>query len=101
MVVGARVKLWLKGLAEPGCVEYPPEQRGRQNRATCLARRPKVELLAHGTQLTGVTIESARMTGKPKEGGSEGMEGPGSPWRKLTENGPWWRPGNAELERSQ
>lgn len=56
-VVGARVKLWLKGLAEQGCVEYPPEQRGRQNRATFLARRPKVELLAYESQLTGVTME--------------------------------------------
>lgn len=56
-VVGARVKLWLKGLAEPGCVEYPAEQRRRHNRVTSLTWKPAVELLAHGTQLTGVTME--------------------------------------------
>lgn len=51
--------------AEPGCVEYPVEQRW--TRATSMARRPKVELLARGTEEeTGDRQTWAMKTGKPE-----------------------------------
>lgn len=61
---------------EPGCLEELAEQRSRWIRVTSVAQKPKDELLAHraevemGTQLTGATMEQARMTGKQEEGRS-------------------------------
>lgn len=64
---------------EPGCVEYLVKQRGRQTRATSTSRKPKVKLLACGSEAetgdrqTGATMEGVATTEK-SEGRRTGLE---------------------------
>lgn len=86
-VGGARVESWLKGSADPGdqsteaepaCMDKPARQRGRLTRATSMARKPKVKLLANGTDVETGARQTRATTEKP-----EGRRSPVEPkgWR--------------------
>lgn len=48
--------------AEPGCMRYPVEQRGRRTRVTSPTWKPKVELLACGTEVETGARQTRAMT---------------------------------------
>lgn len=67
--------------AEPGCMEYLVKQRGQRTRATATGRKPKVELLARGSEAeTGARQTAATMEGVRTAEKSEGQRN----WVELT-----------------